>query len=107
MLSAYVEHGFADAPDGTITLKCTPETEAQVFEASGKPLISEMGSVDAPAVIACGSRDIGPGPADFAPAIAQALPAGRLLRYDHIGHFGPFQDPDTLAEDAIAAFTAD
>ncbi|QXC60812.1 alpha/beta hydrolase [Aquihabitans sp. G128] len=103
-LSAYVEHGFADAPDGTITLKCTPEHEAQVFEASGKPLISEMAQVATPTVVARGSRDRSPGPADFADHIAASLPNGTLRRYDHLGHFGPFQDPDTIAEDLTAAF---
>lgn len=103
-LSAYVEHGFADADDGTVVLKCSPESEAAVFEASGKPLISEMGAVDAPVVVACGGRDQGSGPAAFAPAVADALPDATLVRYAHLGHFGPFQDPETIADDITAAF---
>ncbi|CAN5437135.1 alpha/beta hydrolase [soil metagenome] len=105
-LSAYVEHGFADAPDGTVTLKCTPEHEAQVFEADGKPLISEVGTVTVPVLVARGERDRSPGPADFAGLVADQLPHGRLVRYPHLGHFGPFQDPDTIAEDITTAFTA-
>ena len=27
-----------------------------------------------------------------------------VIGYDHLSHFGPFQDPDTIAEDVIAAF---
>lgn len=103
-LSAYVEHGFAAAPDGTVTLKCSPESEAAVFEAAGKPRIDELGAIATPVVVACGSRDPGPGPADFAPAVAAALPDATLLRYAHVGHFGPFQDPDTIADDIGAAF---
>lgn len=106
VLSAYVEHGFADAPDGTIVLKCAPETEAAVFEATGKPQISEMGTVATPTVIACGARDGGPGPAAFAPALVDALPNATLRRYPHLSHFGPFQDPDTIAEDVGNMFAA-
>lgn len=103
-LSAYVTHGFADASDGTVTLKCTPESEAAVFEASGKPQIAEMGPVSVPVVVARGERDASPGPADFADAVAASLGNGTLRRYPHVGHFGPFQDPATIAEDVVAAF---
>ncbi len=101
-LAAYVEHGFADQPDGTVALKCRPENEAAIFEASGKPLIVDMGGVDIPVVVAAGDREAGP--AAFAPLIADTLPQGVLRRYPHLSHFGPFQDPDTLAEDIVAAF---
>ena len=103
-LAAYVEHGFADAPDGTVVLKCLPESEALSFEAADKPLIAEMATVDIPVVVARGFRDRNPGPAAFAPAIAEALPNGTVIGYAHLSHFGPFQDPDTIAEDVIAAF---
>lgn len=101
-LHAYVEHGFADAPDGTVTLRCTPEHEAAVFEGAGKPLISEVGDVATPVLVAYGARDQGPSPAAFAPLVADALPHGEGRRYAHLDHFGPFQDPATLAEDAVA-----
>jgi alpha-beta hydrolase superfamily lysophospholipase len=103
-LSAYVEHGFVDQPDGSVTLACTPEHEASTFEAGAKPRIDQMGSVATPIVVACGERDRGPGPADFAPMVADAFAHGTLRRYAHVGHFGPFQDPDTLADDAAAFF---
>ncbi len=97
-LHAYVEHGFADRPDGTVALKCTPEAEAATFEASGKPRTEEMVDVGVPVLVTRGARD--PGPRDLAPPVAEALPLGELRTYEHLGHFGPFQDPDTLAEDA-------
>lgn len=105
-LSAYVEHGFAEAADGSVLLRCTPDDEAATFEAGGKPRIDEMAGIDAPVVVACGGRDGATGPAAFAPLVADALPQGELRRYPHVGHFGPFQDPDTLADDAAAAFVA-
>ncbi len=104
VLAAYVEHGFRDEPDGTVSLRCTPEHEAATFEATGKLRIAEVGSVTVPVVVAHGTRDPSPGPADFAPMVAAALPAGRLERFAHLGHFGPLQDPPTVADDATALF---
>ncbi|MBX3283910.1 MAG: alpha/beta fold hydrolase [Actinobacteria bacterium] len=101
-LHAYVEHGFTDQADGTVALSCTPEHEARVFEGTGKPLISDMGAVATPVVVAYGARDQGPSPAAFAPLVADALPHGEGRRYAHLDHFGPFQDPDTLSADAVA-----
>ena len=106
VLSAYVEHGFADQPDGTISLRCTPQHEGDVFDAPGKPTIDTMGAVQTPAQVALGLRDAGRGPTDFAQAVADALPHGSSHPYRHVGHFGPFQDPDTLADDAAAFFAA-
>lgn len=104
-LAAYVDHGFADAPDGSVTLKCTPEREAQTFEAPNKPTIEQMGAVATPLVIARGERDGEFGPAAFSLRIAEAAPAAELRRYDRVSHFGPFEDPDLLAREA-AAFLA-
>lgn len=103
-LAAYVEHGFAEAADGTAALKCAPEDEAAVFEAGEKPRISEMGTIETPTVVARGASDPGPGPADFASTIADALPHGRLSTHPHLTHFGPFQDPDAIARDVLDAF---
>ena len=40
-----------------------------------------------------------------APGGVGKQPHARLVEYPHLGHFGPFQDPDTLADDITAAFT--
>jgi pimeloyl-ACP methyl ester carboxylesterase len=101
-LAAYVDQGFAEQADGTVELKCAPEHEAAVFEASGKPSIDQVGAVQIPVVIARGGRDGEFGPAAFAGEVAAALPHGELRRYPHVGHFGPFSDPDTFADDAVA-----
>ena len=103
-LAAYVEHGFADAPDGSVTLKCTPDAEAAVFEAGGKPLISEMATITTPTVVAYGGADLSPGPADFAATIADTLVRGRQARHPHLTHFGPFQDPDAIARQIVETF---
>ncbi|MCB0960594.1 MAG: alpha/beta fold hydrolase [Acidimicrobiales bacterium] len=102
-LAAYVDHGFAEQPDGTVALRCAPEDEARVFEAPGKPTLRDMADVDVPVVVARGVREPW-GPQAFAPAVADALPRGRSRAYDHLGHFGPFEDPTTVAADAAALF---
>ena len=97
---------FVDAPDGSVTLACAPETEAQTFEATGKPTITQMHDVPVPTLVAYGTHDPFPGPGDFAPLVAAALPNGTERAYPHLGHFGPLQDPDTIADDALEFLTA-
>lgn len=101
-LAAYVDHGFAGAVDGSVTLKCTPEHEALTFEGSGKITIDDVGSVATAVAVARGGRDGEFGPAGFAGAVADALPAGELRRYDELSHFGPFEDPELVAREAVA-----
>ncbi|WP_421120925.1 alpha/beta fold hydrolase [Aquihabitans daechungensis] len=101
-LAAYVDHGFVETPDGGVTLKCTPEHEAQTFEGSHKPTIESVGPVAAPIVVARGGRDGEFGPAAFASLIADALPHGELRRYEELSHFGPFEDPHRVAAEAVA-----
>ena len=101
-LAAYVDAGFRELPDGTVELKCSPEDEAAVFAATGKITIADVGDVGVPIVVARGGRDGEFGPAAFAGAVAGALPRGELRRYEHVGHFGPLSDPDTIGEDALA-----
>ena len=102
-LAGYVEEGFVDDPDGGVTLACAPEDEAATFEAPGKPTLSMARDLTIAVTVACGDRETD-GPAAIAPRVAEAIPGARLLRYPHLGHFGPFTDPETIAEDAVAAF---
>lgn len=104
-LAAYVDHGFAEQPDGSVLLKCTPEHEAQTFEGTGKITIGHVGSVTTPVVVARGGREGEFGPAGFAGSVADALPDGELRRYDELSHFGPFEDPILLAREAAAFLT--
>lgn len=100
-LAAYVEHGFAEQPDGTATLKCAPENEAATFEAEGKVTVSEIAGVVVPTTIAVGHAAEGPNPAAFGPAIVAAMPDAHLSELRHLGHFGPLQDPEMVAEDIL------
>lgn len=104
-LRAYVDHGFEDLPDGTVRLKCRGEQEARTFEAAVRlGAFEQLGAVRCPVVVAAGAHGTGP-PAEIAELIADALPHGRVERFDHLGHFGPLESPDELADD-VARFVA-
>ncbi len=106
VLHDYVDGGFRELPDGTVTLSCRPEQEAKTFDAPDKVTIEELGAVAVPVRVARGAREPGSPPARVAELAAAALPRGELVTLAHLSHFGPFEDPDTVAEDACA-FLAD
>lgn len=95
-LRAYVDHGMRDRPDGAaVDLKCTPETEARVFEGGfGSDAFAHLGEVGCPVTVAMGSEAVGP--ARFGPPAVDALPRGRLETHD-LTHFGPMEDPEQMA----------
>ena len=98
-LAGYVDNGFADQPDGRVRLKCLPEVEAQVFENGRDVKLSAVEHLTTPVAVAVGHDEPGSNPARMGPPLAEALARGELIRYDHIGHFGPLQDPWTVARD--------
>jgi pimeloyl-ACP methyl ester carboxylesterase len=102
-LAAYVEHGFADEADGTVSLKCRPEWEAATFDATGKATVEIAAEVATPTVIAVGFDNGSWSPSLFGPAIVEAMPNARLERHPNLGHFGPLQDPQTIAHAVLDA----
>ncbi len=97
-LAAYVEHGFGEEADGSITLRCRPTDEAQVYGMGGAHKgWDALPLVTCPTTVACG----GPGAtitAEMASRLAERLPAGRVEVFDELGHFGPLQDPEAVAD---------
>lgn len=100
-LAAYVEHGFADDPEGTATLKLAPEHEAAVFDSTGKATLDTVRGLDVPTTIAIGVIEGEWSPAMFGQVIAEAMTNGRLLRFPTLGHFGPLEDPRGVAASII------
>ncbi len=94
-LRAYVDHGLRDLPDGTVELKCAPDTEARIFENPDLEGFARLGEVATAVTVAVGT-DTDP-PAMAAPLVAEALPNATLVRYDNLTHFGPLQDPPRIA----------
>lgn len=104
-LHSYVRHGFVAGEDGEVHLACRPADESQVYRGGGSHhAFDRLGEVRCPVVIAC-SEEVA-GPATFAPAVAAALPHGRLEVHRHMSHFGPLEAPTVLA-DAIRTFAAE
>ena len=92
-LRAYVEHGFRERDDGTVELKCAPADEAETFTfGATSGAFERLGDEGGPVTIARGVADSF-GPADYCEAQVEALPAGRLVTFGDLGHFGPLQDP--------------
>lgn len=102
-LYAYVEHGFREEPDGTVSLKCRPEDESATFAATGKATVDNVAKVQTPTVVAVGWDDGSWSPSMFGPGIVEAMPNAVLERHPTLGHFGPLQDPATIAAAILAS----
>lgn len=103
-LQAYVDHGFDDAPDGGVRLKCDPEREAQVYEtATAHDAFARLPGVGCPVAVACGSDTEGCTP-DRGRAHAERMPKGRNEVLPGLGHLGPLQDPDRVAASVVRFF---
>ena len=111
-LHAYVDFGFRPGPDGDgddvgagVELRCTPETEARVFEGGiDNGAFPRLGEVGCPVTVAAGG-DGGP-PATMAPLVAEALPQGSLRSFPGLTHFGPMESPGTVADAITLDFVA-
>ncbi len=102
-LRAYVRYGFREEDDGSVTLRCRPEVEAATFDMGPQHHTFErLAGVDVPVTVARGREDAF-SPAMFAPKIAEALPDGRLEDHPELGHFGPLEDPATIATSITSA----
>jgi pimeloyl-ACP methyl ester carboxylesterase len=105
-LSAYVQYGFEEGSDGAVELRCRPEVEASTYEMGGVHRAFEhLAEVTCPVTVVRGTDRV-PGPAGFAPTVAQALPHGRLEDHPELGHFGPLEDPRSMATSIEFAVTA-
>jgi pimeloyl-ACP methyl ester carboxylesterase len=95
-LHAYVRHGLVPGEDGMVHLACRPDDEARLYEGGGAHgAFDHLVEVECPVVLACSGEPSGP--AMFARAIAEGLPAGRLEVHEHLTHFGPLEAPTELA----------
>jgi pimeloyl-ACP methyl ester carboxylesterase len=97
-LAAYVTHGFRTADDGSVQLRCRPEVEASTYEmGSVHAAFEHLGEVRCRVTVVRGTDRV-PGPASFAPAVAAALPDASLEDHPELGHFGPLEAPQVIAD---------
>ena len=103
-LRAYVDHGFEDAPDGGVRLKCRPEHEAAVYEmATAHDAYRRLAEVSCPVAVACGAHSEGC-PPERARCHVARLPYGRDEVLDGVGHLGPLERPDEVASSIVRFF---
>ncbi len=103
-LKAYVDHGFVDLDDGGVRLKCRGANEAATYaNSTGHDAFDHLGEVEIPVTVAAGAADE-QGPAVFAPLVAEALPRGRFEQHPQLGHFGPLESPEFIADRITQAF---
>ncbi len=103
-LRAYVDYGFRELEDGSVTLRCRPANEAQVFSNALCGAFERLGELTIPYLVA-GSGD-GEAPAEMASKAAEAYDNISFAYYDDLNHFGPLQDPIGLAADVDTWFTS-
>ncbi|MGB3411569.1 MAG: alpha/beta hydrolase [Microthrixaceae bacterium] len=106
-LAAYIEYGFEPHDDGSVSLRCLPEVEAQTYEMGSRhDAFSHLDEIHCPVTVLRGAESY-PGPASLAPRIAELLPSGELEEHPELGHFGPLESPSSMAESILAAMKAD
>ncbi|MDQ3570647.1 MAG: alpha/beta hydrolase [Actinomycetota bacterium] len=96
-LRAYVDHGFEDAGDEGVRLKCRPEDEATVYEmATAHDAYARLPEIMCPVTVACGdlSESCTSTPAG---SHAHRLPGGRSEVLAGAGHLGPLEQPERVA----------
>ena len=103
-LRAYVQHGFREDEDGSVTLRCAPAVEAGVFARSGDITLDDVEDVAVPVTVAFGAVESSAvfSPAMLAGDVADRVQNGRLERFDRLGHLGPMQDPELVADSVLA-----
>lgn len=104
-LRAYVEDGFHEEPDGTVTLRCSREVEADVYlRALDDDRFARLPQVRCPVVVAAGGHTDAITPV-LAGRLAGALPQGRLRVFEDLSHFGPLEDPPAIASALVEDLT--
>ncbi len=92
----YLNEGFKELPDGSVTLKCTPALEAAVFEMSGADidLFGCVAEANCPTLLVHAGR--GHFPPEVHRQFASLFP-NCVFQIADAGHLMPFEDPNLCA----------
>ena len=107
-LDAYLDHGFETGPDGSVTLRCTPENEAAVFEHHHAGAMELSAELAIPVVMAAGmvmADHPSGGPSQWVDEAGAANPWITTVDYPELTHFGPLEAPDLLAAAVVQLFS--
>lgn len=97
-LEAYVRHGFGEAADGTVHLKCARETESETFATGTLHDTWDLLPQITTDVVVVNGRVDDEQPSMIAEAVAGRLPNGRYLQRNDFDHFAPMTHPAEMAE---------
>jgi pimeloyl-ACP methyl ester carboxylesterase len=92
-LDAYVNYGFVDEPGDGVSLACTGDDEASVYEGAPRHHAWDRLSEVRPPVTVLGGHDPRDPVSGYVEDIARRLPRGSAIRVPDVSHFGPFEDP--------------
>ena len=81
------------------------QDRSRIAEESLVPMFEHLGEVTCPVTVARGVDD-GPGPAALVPLIAGGLANATVEEHPELGHFGPLEDPASVAASIAAAILA-
>ncbi|MCB1256876.1 MAG: alpha/beta hydrolase [Microthrixaceae bacterium] len=105
-LREYIRYGFDEASDGSLTLRCLPETESATYEMGIRhDAFSGLASMNTAVTVLRGA-EVPMTPSALTPLIVSELPHGNLEEHPELGHFGPLEDPDGMARSIQLAVTA-
>jgi pimeloyl-ACP methyl ester carboxylesterase len=95
---AYIDHGFALEADGSVRIRCLPESEAAMsMSGVGFRAFERLGDVRCPVVVGRSTLAQSPGRAPFEAEVVAALPHARIEFVGPLSHFGPQQQPALVA----------
>jgi pimeloyl-ACP methyl ester carboxylesterase len=96
-LEAYVRFGFVEDEEGSVHLKCSPETEAGTFATGGAHTTwADLPEIRTEVLVIAGAVEAMQ-PSMIAEQVADRLPNGRYLQRDDLDHFGPMTHPADVA----------
>ncbi|MGB8860577.1 MAG: alpha/beta hydrolase [Ilumatobacteraceae bacterium] len=105
-LDAYVRFGFEEAADGSVHLKCTPDTEAGTFATgAAHDTWDRLPDIHTRVVVISGVVEPMQ-PSMIARQVADRLPNASYLQRDDLDHFGPMTHPAEIAAIVAAAVAA-
>jgi pimeloyl-ACP methyl ester carboxylesterase len=105
-LDAYVTFGFVDDPAGGVTLACTRDDEASVYEGAPSSGVWDLLPVIHPPVSLFGGEELTDPVSRALDRIARQLPRGTYSRIAGLSHFGPFENPSLVGGVVAAALRA-
>jgi hypothetical protein len=106
VLDLYVQYGFVDNTDGSVSLACRPDDEAAVFDmAPASPTWGLLGAVGAAVTVFAG-RSGGDPVGSWAESIAARIPKGRFEPFESLDHFGPMTSPRQIGRAFAASLLA-